>query len=146
MRLDEATCRRLFGAARVARLASTGPTGPHIVPIVFAIDGNTIVHAVDQKPKSSRMLQRLSNLATTPRTALLADRYADDWDTLWWVRADATAKIVEDPSALADVVASLRERYPQYVDDPPAGPAVSFEVDRWTGWAASPSAIEATSC
>jgi hypothetical protein len=28
----------------------------------------------------------------------------------------------------------LSDRYPQYADDPPAGPAIVISVLRWTGW------------
>ena len=43
-----------INAARVARLATTDPDGrPHLVPIVFALDGDTLYTAVDRKPKRS---------------------------------------------------------------------------------------------
>jgi len=48
--------------ARVARLATTDPDGrlrPHLVPIVFALDGDTLYSAVDRKPKRSRILRRI---------------------------------------------------------------------------------------
>ena len=83
------TARALFAAARVARLATVTPDGsPHVVPIVFAVDGDTIYTAVDGKPKRSRQLQRLANIAAHPRVTVLADRYDEDWSQLWWVRAD----------------------------------------------------------
>jgi nitroimidazol reductase NimA-like FMN-containing flavoprotein (pyridoxamine 5'-phosphate oxidase superfamily) len=44
--------RRRFAAARVARLATADAGGvPHLVPVVFAVDGDTIVTAVARKPK-----------------------------------------------------------------------------------------------
>ena len=47
-------------AARVARLATTDPDGrPHLVPIVFALDGDTLYSAVDRKPKRSSKLRRI---------------------------------------------------------------------------------------
>ncbi|MEA2223526.1 MAG: hypothetical protein QOH83_1902, partial [Solirubrobacteraceae bacterium] len=59
--------RERFASARVARLASAGADGrPHIVPVVFALDGDTIVHAVDGKPKRTRALRRLANIAANP--------------------------------------------------------------------------------
>ena len=48
--------------------------------------------AVDHKPKRSRALQRLENIAANPAVSLLVDDYAEDWSKLWWVRADGTAQ------------------------------------------------------
>jgi len=49
---DEARTR--FAAARVARLATVGADGrPHLVPVCFAVVDDSIVSAVDAKPKST---------------------------------------------------------------------------------------------
>ncbi len=141
MNLDDATCRRLFGESRVARLATTGATGPHIVPLVYAFDGDAIVSMVDHKPKRSRDLQRLANLEDDRRAALLADHYTDDWDRLWWVRADVTADVTSDPALMAAAAAALGARYVQYEGRDPAGPLIRMTVTRWVGWAASPAAV-----
>lgn len=141
MKLDVSTCRRLFAGARVARLATIGGDGPHIVPIVFALDGNTVVSVVDAKPKSTRNLRRLANLVEEPRAALLADAYAEDWDRLWWVRADVLARVTSEPAAIEAALRSLRARYRQYRAPPPAGPVIEMTVRRWVGWAAAPSAV-----
>ena len=46
--MDPAHARERFARAEVARLASVGPGGrPHIVPIVFALDGETVYCVVD---------------------------------------------------------------------------------------------------
>jgi PPOX class probable F420-dependent enzyme len=134
--LDESTCRALFASARVARLATIGPRGPHLVPFVFALDGNRIISAVDHKPKRSRDLARVDNIMADPRVSVLADHYADDWDHLWWVRADGTARIVATEPALAPAIDALVTRYPQYAMQPPAGPFIEILVGRWAGWAA----------
>ncbi|HEX2267645.1 MAG TPA: pyridoxamine 5'-phosphate oxidase family protein, partial [Actinomycetota bacterium] len=49
--------------ARVGRLATADAAGvPHVVPFVFAVDGETLYWAVDRKPKRSQILKRLENL------------------------------------------------------------------------------------
>src|SRR5262249_60981227 len=49
-------------AARVARLATIDPDGrPHLVPIVFALDGDTLYSAVDRKPNRSHTPRRIQN-------------------------------------------------------------------------------------
>ena len=128
-----------FAAARVARLATVGPDGaPHVVPITFAVAGATIVHAVDHKPKRTRALQRLVNIAAHPAVSVLADHYEDDWRALWWVRADGRARIVDaDTAEGAAAVDALVARYAPYRETRPAGPVVVVDVERWSGWAAS---------
>ena len=135
MTADEA--RRLFAAARVARLATVGPElQPHLVPIVFALAGDVVYSAVDAKPKRTTALKRLANIARNPRVALLADHYDDaDWDALWWVRADGVARVVDGADAERGI-ALLAERYPQYRAAPPSGPVLAITVERWSGWRA----------
>jgi PPOX class probable F420-dependent enzyme len=127
--------RELFASARLARLATADADGvPHIVPLVFALDGDTIYSAVDPKPKRTTDLKRLRNVAANPRVALLADHYDDaDWDALWWVRADGAGRVLDSSP---DAVALLRERYAQYRDAPPEGPVLAVDVRRWSGWRA----------
>ncbi len=134
VRLDERTCRERFEAARVARLATTGSDNrPHVVPVTFALSGETIVTAIDQKPKTTMSLRRLRNIAENPRVSLLVDHYADDWTDLWWARADGTAKIIDDGARQA-AVQTLAAKYVQYRDDPPRGPVIEIEVHSWRGW------------
>lgn len=138
LRLSTGEARRRFGAARVARLATVaGPGPPHLVPVTFALDGDQVYTAVDSKPKSSRDLRRLRNVAANPRVSLLADHYDEDWSLLWWVRADGQAAILVSPAQMAGPIALLARRYPQYAAEPPAGPVISVTVGRWTGWAAA---------
>jgi PPOX class probable F420-dependent enzyme len=132
--------RERFAGARVARLASAGADGrPHIVPVVFALDGDTILHAVDGKPKRTRALRRLANIAANPHVALLADEYDDaDWERLWWVRADGVARVLESGDDDARrALGLLAARYAQYRAAPPAGPVVAVDVTRWRGWSAA---------
>lgn len=139
MRLDERQARERFAAARVARLATVTPEGsPHIVPIVFAVDGETIYTAVDAKPKSTTALRRLANIAANPQVAVLADCYDEDWTRLWWVRADAAAATVTGMQARTGID-RLTARYPVYQDQPPPGPVLALEVTRWSGWSAGPA-------
>jgi PPOX class probable F420-dependent enzyme len=131
--VDEAAARTRFAAARVARLATVGADGtPHLVPVTFAVRGDTVVIAVDHKPKRTTDLKRLRNIAADPRVSLLADQYDEDWDRLWWVRADGRARVAD-----TGPVDLLVAKYPQYADRPPAGPVIIVEIDKWRGWAAS---------
>jgi PPOX class probable F420-dependent enzyme len=122
--------------ASVARLATVGAGGrPHLVPICFVIEGDTLYTAVDEKPKRTRRLKRLANIEANPRVEVLIDHYEDDWSRLWWVRLRGIARIVEDPHA----VELLAAKYPQYRDQPPAGPVIAVTVEERSEWTASPS-------
>jgi len=122
--------------ARVARLATIDPRGrPHVVPISFALDGDTLYTAVDEKPKRTRELQRLRNIEANPRVEVLIDHYEDDWSRLWWVRLRGTARIVDDRRAME----LLAAKYPQYQERPPAGPVIAVSIDERIEWTASPS-------
>jgi PPOX class probable F420-dependent enzyme len=143
MRLSAQDARQRFARAAVARLATVDPAGrPHIVPCTFALDPvpadrDRIYTAVDAKPKTTTELRRLGNIRSCPLVAMLADHYQDDWAALWWVRADGRATIVTEPAAMAPAIRLLVGRYPQYQAQPPGGPVICVQVERWTGWAAT---------
>jgi PPOX class probable F420-dependent enzyme len=132
-----AEARARFAAARVARLATADAAGrPHLVPIAFAVAGDTIYSAVDAKPKRTRALRRLGNVRENLSVSLLVDHWdEDDWDALWWARADGRGRVLnsEDPEARR-AVELLRERYPRQRD---AGEVLAVDVSRWSGWAAA---------
>jgi PPOX class probable F420-dependent enzyme len=134
--LTEAEARSRFAAARIARLATADAQGrPHLIPIVFAVDGDRVYSVVDAKPKRTRALRRLANVSQNPAVALLVDHYDDsDWDALWWVRAEGQARILdpEEPEA-ANAIALLKRRYPQ---QRATGQVLAVDVERWSGWAA----------
>jgi PPOX class probable F420-dependent enzyme len=133
--LDEHGARERLASARVLRLATVAADGrPHLVPTTFAVAGDRICMVVDHKPKSSNDLQRLRNLSGEPRVSLLADHYEDDWNRLWWVRADGDAEIIDDPGEMAEPIRLLCERYEQYRERRPDGPVIVVTVRRWTGW------------
>lgn len=135
--LDPHDARRRFTTARVARLATVGGDGaPHLVPVVFAVDGDDILVAVDGKPKRHRDLKRLRNIADHPAVSVLADHYDEDWSALWWVRADGPARVTSDDADLDRARHALASRYPQHAAEPPAGPVIVVTVTRWTGWSA----------
>ena len=137
VKADGDWARMRFAQARVARLATVSAEGvPHLVPITFAVLGDTIVSAVDHKPKSTTRLRRLSNIAANPSVSVLVDDYHDDWTRLWWARADGLARAVLDGPQFGTAVAALVRRYAQYRDLAPAGPVIVIDVSRWSGWAA----------
>ena len=123
-------------AARVARLATAGADGrPHVVPICFALDGDTLYTAVDRKPKRTRALRRLRNIEQNPRVEVVIDHYEEDWTRLWWVRLRGRARVVDRDDRALEL---LRAKYPQYREAPPDGPFVVISVEERTEWRAAP--------
>jgi PPOX class probable F420-dependent enzyme len=122
--------------ARVARLATVGPDGrPHVVPICFALDGDTLYTAVDEKPKSTRALRRLANIEANPSVEVVIDHWDEDWSRLWWVRLSGSARVVERHARGLELLVA---KYPQYGDTPPAGPFVVIAVEARREWRAEP--------
>jgi PPOX class probable F420-dependent enzyme len=133
--VDDATMRSRVAAAEIGRLATVTTGGrPHLVPCCFVLHDETIYSAVDHKPKSTPRLRRLTNLRANPNASLLVDHYADDWSTLWWVRADGTGRILDAGPDLESAIALLVAKYHQYRDEPPAGPVIAIDVDAWRAW------------
>jgi PPOX class probable F420-dependent enzyme len=135
--MDATAARQRLSEARVARLATVDASGrPHLVPVTFAVDGDTLYFAVDAKPKRTTNLRRLRNIAANPQVSLLVDHYDEDWSRLWWVRADGAARVLEDAGSTR-AVDMLVNRYAQYRQARPQGPVVAITIHRITGWAAA---------
>jgi len=124
-----------LAAARVARLATTDPDGrPHLVPIVFALEGDTLYSAVDRKPKRSQKLRRIENARARPDVTILVDHYDDDWDTLWWIRVRGHARVLDQGEERERALALLAAKYPQYEREPPDGPVLAVDLTEQRSW------------
>ena len=124
--------------ARVARLATVRPDGsPHLVVVTFALSGDTVVTAVDDKPKRTQQLQRLRNLQERPAATLLVDHYDEDWSQLWWVRLDGDAQIVRDEPRRTEALVPLVAKYEHYRTASPRGPVILFTVRSAASWSAA---------
>ncbi|NKZ80236.1 TIGR03668 family PPOX class F420-dependent oxidoreductase [Prescottella equi] len=128
-----------FVDAPVARMATVSADGgPHLVPVVFAAVGDVVFTAVDDKPKSTRRLRRLANIAATGRVSLLVDHYDDDWSRLWWIRVDGTGEVLEPDSDVGvAAIDALVTKYHQYASMRPTGPVIEVRVSGWREWSAS---------
>lgn len=124
-----------LAAARVARLATTDADGrPHLVPIVFALAGDTLYSAVDEKPKRSRTLRRIENARARPEVTVLVDHYEEDWDALWWIRLRGRARVLDEGEERERALALLTEKYPQYREERPEGPVLAVDVTEVRDW------------
>jgi PPOX class probable F420-dependent enzyme len=133
--MDRAEMRERVRAARVGRLATIDAEGrPHLVPLCFVLEGETLYSAVDEKPKRSKRLKRLENIRRRPGVAVIVDHYEEDWTRLWWIRMDGRASVLDEGPEREHGLALLRAKYEQYRAEPPTGPVIAVRIDRWRGW------------
>ena len=136
--MNESELLELIGDARVATLATIRTDGRvDLVPITFAFNDHVVVTAVDHKKKSTIELKRLDNIRQFPEVTLLVDHYDDqDWKQLWWVRVRGRAKVFESGKDYERALDILSDRYSQYGEIRPKGPAIVIERTEITGWKA----------
>ncbi|MBV9003778.1 MAG: pyridoxamine 5'-phosphate oxidase family protein [Solirubrobacterales bacterium] len=130
----------LLHDSRVARLGVLAGDGvPRVLPVTYAISGEAIVTAVDQKPKRvpGNRLARVAWLRARPQAALTVDHYDDDWSQLAWVQAIGLVSVVDAADA-PEAIAALADRYRPYRAQAPAGPVLVLEPARLVWWRASP--------
>jgi PPOX class probable F420-dependent enzyme len=133
--MDVPRARARLGSARVGELATVRSDGTaHVVPVCFALLDDTVVTAVDAKPKSTAALRRLDNVRANPHASLLVHEYADDWAKLWWVRVDGPAEVVSEGARRIEAIEALVAKYRQYQDTPPPGPVIALTITRWASW------------
>ena len=135
--------RATLEASRHGYLSTASPDGdPHLQPVVFQVVGEAIYIAIDEKPKTTLRLRRLTNLESNPRFALLVDRYEDDWSKLWWILLRGPAEVLWpsqwEAEEAASVITKLREKYVQYESmGLEQRPLLKLIPDRVTQWSAT---------
>ncbi len=122
----------------VGRLGTADGSGyPHVVPVCFAVGGNTVFIPIDEKPKRGdpRGLKRLRNIIENDRVCLMIDRYADDWSDLGWVMLRGRARVELVAAELHTAIELLRARYHQYRDMAlEERPMIVIDVELCTSW------------
>lgn len=137
--MDSTEVRDRLASKPTGHLATVTPEHhPHVVVVTYAVVDNTIVTAIDHKPKSTRKLKRLSNLENDPRASFLVDHYDDDWERLWWIRVDGPASIHHDGTTAEQAIDALQDRYVQYRHRPPEGPVIALSIEAINWWASTP--------
>jgi PPOX class probable F420-dependent enzyme len=130
--------REFLADRRVAYLATADRGAvPHVVPVCFALDGETLYITVDEKPKrvSGRALKRIRNIAENPAVAVVADRYDEDWARLGWVMLNGRAEILTEGAEHDAAQALLQSRYPQLAAMEIARLAViAVRIERTASW------------
>lgn len=130
--------REFLGGQRVARLATADAEGnPHVIPICFVTEGETVYFTIDEKPKkkSGSSLKRLSNIEVNPYVALVVDHYEEDWNRLAWLMLQGRAEILLSGSEHDRAQAHLKRRYRQLrAMRIEALPVVAIRIERTASW------------
>jgi PPOX class probable F420-dependent enzyme len=128
----------LLRDARVGRLATVDATGqPLVVPVCYVYDGERCYSAVDGKPKRTRNLKRVRNLADNPRVSLAVDHYDEDWRTLCYVIVQGRGDVLESGGEFSRAIDLLVAKYRQYHElrlDRTAGAVVRVTPERILSW------------
>ena len=138
--MTEEQIRRL-NQAPVGRLATAGAQGrPHVIPICFALDGQSIYSVLDAKPKRGSLtgLRRVRNILANPHVSLVVDHYDSDWTRLWYILISGAAQLIYEGAEQERAVEILREKYPQYrAMELDGNPVIKITPERVTGWSGS---------
>jgi PPOX class probable F420-dependent enzyme len=128
----------LLRDARVARLGTADAAGrPLVVPVCYAFDGSRIYSAIDRKPKRTRGLRRVRNIAENPRVSLVVDEYHEEWRRLCWVIVEGRADLVAGGPEFAQAMDLLVAKYPQYRTlgfEREAGTVIRVTPERLLAW------------
>ena len=128
--------RSFLAARRVGHLATADARGvPHVVPVCFAVAGDSAYITIDEKPKGAGPLKRVRNILENPAVALVVDSYDEDWTRLGWVMLRGRGEILEAGAEHDRAQALLRARYPQLramrIEELPV---IAIRVERATSW------------
>jgi PPOX class probable F420-dependent enzyme len=124
----------MLESEHVARLAYLdGDDLPRVLPVVFALAGDTVWGVIDTKPKRTPEPARVRWLRRRPEVAFCVDVYDDEWERLAWVQLLGRVELLDladGPAALE----ALRARYPQYRERTPPGPLLRLDLERALWW------------
>ena len=130
--------RQFLDQRRVAHLATADSHAvPHVVPVCFAVSGDTLYVTIDEKPKRqpATALKRLRNIGENPAVAVVVDRYDEDWTLLGWVMLHGHAEILSGGTEHDAAQALLRSRYRQLETMQIAQhPVIAVRIERTTSW------------
>ena len=131
----------LLRDARVGRLATADASGqPLVVPVCYVFDGVRCYSAVDAKPKRTRELRRLKNIAANSQVSLVVDVWDEDWAKLSWVIIEGRAEVLSAGAEFTRAIDLLVAKYPQYRAmglDRAEGAVIAIAPTRIVTWAAT---------
>jgi PPOX class probable F420-dependent enzyme len=129
--------RGLLATERVARLAYLDDDDrPRVLPVTFALVGDAVWSAIDEKPKRTAEPARVRYLARRPEAALVVDAYDEDWTRLAWVQLLGRVDVLPAGDS-PDAMAALAAKYQPYAERTPPGPLLRLTPERALHWRAA---------
>ncbi|MBR84619.1 MAG: TIGR03668 family PPOX class F420-dependent oxidoreductase [Euryarchaeota archaeon] len=134
---------RFLRSSHSGHLATADAHGqPHVIPVCYAFDGESIYSVLDAKPKTTalRQLRRVRNILANPKVSLVVDHYEEDWSRLHYIMVTGVASLLEageleHNAEWAHAIAMLREKYHQYrLMDLDHSPIIKLAPGRFTPW------------
>jgi len=93
----------LLEGTRTGKLATVRADGrPHIVPVWFTLDGETLVFTTGKKTVKA------ANIRRDPRVTLCVD---DETPPYAYIQVEGTAELIDDPAALLRCATHVGGRY-----------------------------------
>ena len=133
---------RFLRSARTGHLATADATGqPHVIPVCYVFDGESVYSVLDAKPKTTPLsqLRRVRNILANPRVSLVVDHYEEDWTSLQYVMVTGDAGLLESGEEWGRAIVMLREKYPQYQQmDLAQSPVIKIVPARFVPWSSQP--------
>jgi PPOX class probable F420-dependent enzyme len=127
----------LIRAERVARLAFVDEHDrPRVLPVTFALAGEAVWSAIDEKPKRRAEPARVRRLRRRPEAGLCVDVYSDDWSQLAWVQLLGRVEWLSVEQG-GEGMAALAAKYQPYAERTPPGPLMRLAVERTAYWRAT---------
>lgn len=102
---------------RVGRMATADTKGqPHLIPFCYAYCEPFLYMALDRKSKQVpiQKLQRVQNIMSNPKVAILIDDYFEDWNQLAFVLLRGQAELISAGNEHERAITLLRRKYHQY--------------------------------
>ena len=118
----ETSLSKYLTAARICRIATTGPDGPHVAPFCPAYDGSSTLY-VETRPT----VRTAANLGHDPRAIVLVDDYVEDWGKLKLLSVAGKGRALTEQSGpeFQEAVHLLKQKFAQLNQ---VGMAVDFVI------------------
>lgn len=101
--LSHDDCARLLGAHVAGRVAIGTPNGPHIVPVNYTVDGESIL-------VRTTAYSLLGTYGRNEQLCFEVDQFDDELERGWSVVVRGRASFVDDQAELAEIAASWKQR------------------------------------
>ena len=123
---------------RVGRMATANTKGqPHLIPFCYAYCDPFLYMALDRKSKQVpiQKLQRVQNIMSNPKVAILIDDYFENWDRLVFVLLRGQAKLISASAEREHAITLLKRKYRQYEKmDIDQCPVIKITISSYSTW------------